>query len=122
MVFSRIMIRPTIRDVDSAIHSSRRGDSMTDSPAYEPNQNNGLNIDRCVCTDVTFREMKEWADAQIESNPKSCPTQHDVRAQFGCGTICGLCRPYIAKMLLTGDTEFSVIIPSANVSPEQDEP
>ena len=63
-----------------------------------------------------------WADAQIESNAKSCPTQHDVWAQFGCGTICGLCRPYIAKMLLTGDTEFSVIIPSANVSPEQDEP
>ena len=28
----------------------------------------------------------------------------------GCGAQCGLCRPYLRRMLQTGETEFSEII------------
>ena|GEM_PF-5055308 len=31
---------------------------------------------------------------------------------FGAGDSCGLCRPYIARMIATGETSFDVLDPS----------
>jgi bacterioferritin-associated ferredoxin len=30
--------------------------------------------------------------------------------ETGCGGQCGLCRPYLRKMLATGETEFSELL------------
>lgn len=35
----------------------------------------------------------------------------EIADRFGCGTGCGLCRPYLARMLATGETEFDVLPP-----------
>jgi bacterioferritin-associated ferredoxin len=33
-----------------------------------------------------------------------------VTKRFGCGSCCGVCRPYIERMLETGETVFHQII------------
>jgi len=55
-------------------------------------------VRKCVCFDTTFAELKEAEIRSVE----------EAGERFGCGTNCGLCRPYIAKMLATGETEFAI--------------
>ncbi|RYG88624.1 (2Fe-2S)-binding protein [bacterium] len=55
-------------------------------------------IVRCVCTDITFAELKESGLGTAEA----------IAEEFGAGAQCGLCREYIEKMLRTGKTEFSL--------------
>lgn len=55
-------------------------------------------IKKCVCFDTTFAHLKE---AEIKS-------LEEAAQRFGCGTNCGLCKPYIQKMIVTGETEFSI--------------
>lgn len=56
----------------------------------------------CLCFPHTFAELKEmallhgWQDVS------------DVTKAVGCGSGCGLCRPYLARMLETGETAFAV--------------
>jgi len=47
---------------------------------------------------VTFEELADAGVASLE----------EASEKFGCGTKCGTCRPYITKMLLTGETAFSI--------------
>lgn len=58
-------------------------------------------VNRCVCRDVTFARLKALA------------AEHgwgleELSRSTGCGTVCGLCRPYIRVMLATGRTEVPV--------------
>ena len=50
-------------------------------------------IVRCVCGDTTFEELK-----RLE-------TMEEIE-RSGCGVSCGLCRPYLERMLETGETAF----------------
>src|SRR5688572_18061064 len=59
-------------------------------------------IDRCVCFNITFAELKVYA----QSRP-GC-TLADLRERFGCTRGCALCLPYIQAMLQTGRTTFDV--------------
>jgi bacterioferritin-associated ferredoxin len=34
----------------------------------------------------------------------------DIQRETGCGAGCGLCRPYLRRMLETGQTEFTEIL------------
>ena len=34
----------------------------------------------------------------------------DLVAATGCGAGCGLCRPYLRRMLATGETEFRELL------------
>jgi bacterioferritin-associated ferredoxin len=63
------------------------------------NPKSGKPVTRCVCFDKTFAELKE---AGVE-------TLEEIQERFGCSTKCGLCRPYLLKMLETGETEFDVM-------------
>lgn len=56
-------------------------------------------VKRCVCFDTTFLDLKNAGVGSLE----------DAASRFGCGTNCGMCRPYISRMLDTGETEFAVI-------------
>lgn len=63
----------------------------------------GLRIDRCVCRDREFAELRTLATA----NGWGLPQLTDAT---GCGAQCGLCRPYLRRMLETGQTVFHQIL------------
>lgn len=37
-------------------------------------------------------------------------TLDDVARETGCGDNCGLCRPYVRRMLQTGETVFHEVL------------
>lgn len=62
-----------------------------------------IEIDRCVCYDVRFETLK----CALDERPR---TLDEIRSEFGCMDCCGMCRPYIERMLETGETVFHQII------------
>lgn len=63
----------------------------------------GLVIDRCICRGVPFAELLPRARA-------AGWTLDALIRETGCGGQCGLCRPYLRRMLATGETVFSQIL------------
>lgn len=63
----------------------------------------GVRIDRCVCRDRRFADLLPLARAGHW-------TLDALGAATGCGTQCGLCRPYLRRMLQTGETVFSEVL------------
>lgn len=62
-----------------------------------------LCIDRCVCYDRTFAELRVAATVDHLG-------MEEITKRFGCGSCCGMCRPYIERMLDTGETVFHQIV------------
>jgi bacterioferritin-associated ferredoxin len=63
----------------------------------------GLEITRCVCRGVAFEQLL----------PQARTAGWDLEAlmrETGCGAGCGLCRPYLRRMLATGETVFRQIL------------
>ncbi|MFV1979620.1 MAG: bacterioferritin-associated ferredoxin [Rhodothermia bacterium] len=61
-------------------------------------------IYRCVCFNRTFSELKQAAeDADADS-------VHELLEHVTFGSNCGLCLPYVERMLSTGETTFSEVI------------
>jgi len=60
-------------------------------------------VSRCICRNVTFAELLPRARA-------ASWTLDDLMRATGCGAQCGLCRPYLKRMLLTGETVFSELL------------
>lgn len=56
-------------------------------------------INRCICYDRTFLELKQSGLESLEA----------IRATTGCTSGCGMCAKYIELMLATGDTEFPIL-------------
>ncbi len=63
-------------------------------------------VDRCVCHEVTFADIQDWARHREET------TLDDIRDHWECGRSCGMCRPYLRRMLQTGDVQIPLMIPS----------
>ncbi|MBT8399803.1 MAG: (2Fe-2S)-binding protein [Rhodothermia bacterium] len=61
-------------------------------------------VDRCLCHGVTFRELKQVADA------KEIGELSDLQNVVPFGMNCGLCRPYVRQMLRTGEIAFDYLI------------
>jgi len=60
-------------------------------------------ISQCVCRHIPFAELLPLARARgwdLEA----------IRRETGCGDQCGLCRPYLKRMLQSGETEFHEVI------------
>lgn len=57
----------------------------------------------CLCYPHTFAELKKLAE---QNHWQSVA---DITAAVGCGSGCGLCRPYLALMLETGETAFDIL-------------
>ncbi len=66
----------------------------------------------CLCYPRAFVELKALADAQ------GWTTVAEISRAVGCGSGCGLCRPYLAAMLRTGETAFAVLPPEERDSAE----
>jgi bacterioferritin-associated ferredoxin len=60
-------------------------------------------ISGCVCRATPFHELLPRATA-------SGWDLAELVRQTGCGAQCGLCRPYLSRMLRTGETEFHEIL------------
>jgi bacterioferritin-associated ferredoxin len=65
-------------------------------------------IARCICRNIPFEDLLPQARAAHWD-------LDDLVRETGCGGHCGLCRPYLRQMLLTGQTAFHELLP-------QDEP
>lgn len=63
-----------------------------------------MRIDRCVCHKVTFAEIRDW---RVE-HPRA--GFEEVQRRFRCGTGCGLCAPYVRRLLRTGQVVFTQIV------------
>lgn len=68
-----------------------------------------VRIDRCICYDRTFAEVRVAAVAEDLN-------MDEITKRFGCGSCCGVCRPYLERMLETGETVFHQIIVSSEQS------
>ena len=60
-------------------------------------------VSRCICQATPFQELLVRATA-------SGWDLADLVRQTGCGAQCGLCRPYLSRMLRTGETKFHEIL------------
>jgi len=60
-------------------------------------------VDRCICFSRTFSELKSLADEHRLSDLASLQSV----AEFG--RRCGLCKPYVLRMLESGRTVFPVM-------------
>jgi len=57
----------------------------------------------CVCRRVPFAVLLPLARAEGWG-------LEELAAATGCGAGCGLCRPYLRRMLITGETEFRELL------------
>ena len=73
------------------------------SPAVQPSSRPAVQIDRCVCLNRRFEDLLPVALARGLGLA-------DLMRETGCGDQCGLCRPYLRRMLSTGETVFHQIL------------
>lgn len=62
-----------------------------------------LSITMCVCRRVPFATLLPHARERQW-------TLADLIRETGCGDACGLCRPYLRRMLATGETSFAQLL------------
>ncbi len=67
-----------------------------------------MRIDRCHCFRITFAELKAVAEAAgVRDGGR-------LSAHVDFGRKCGLCRPYVRRMLRTGETVFHKVVTEAD--------
>ena len=57
----------------------------------------------CVCRRMPFATLLPLARAEAWG-------LDELTTATGCGADCGLCRPYLRRMLATGETEFRELL------------
>ena len=57
-------------------------------------------VKRCVCHKITFSEILTLAEE------KNLNSYTQLLEEKICGMGCGMCHPYLNKMMATGETEF----------------
>jgi len=62
-----------------------------------------LSITQCVCRNTPFTRLLPLARAANW-------TLAELMRETGCGAGCGLCRPYLRRMLERGETVFHEIL------------
>ena len=64
-----------------------------------------VQVDRCVCRNRLFSDL--LPEARVQGWDLAA-----LMAATGCGAQCGLCRPYLLRMLETGETVFHELLPA----------
>lgn len=62
-----------------------------------------MRIDKCICTDMTFEQL-------VHEAREHGLTVDDLGECYGAGAGCGLCRPYLKRAIITGETVFHQIL------------
>jgi bacterioferritin-associated ferredoxin len=60
-------------------------------------------ISRCICRNTAFADLLPRARTEGWK-------LDDLMRETGCGAQCGLCRPYLRRMLRTGETAFTELL------------
>jgi bacterioferritin-associated ferredoxin len=60
-------------------------------------------VTMCVCRRMPFAQVLPLARAGGWG-------LEEIASATGCGAGCGLCRPYLRRMLATGQTEFHELL------------
>lgn len=63
-----------------------------------------MRIDRCICYQKTFKELKQIADSDGINELK------ELQKKVVFGQKCQLCHPYVKEMLVTGVCVFHEIL------------
>lgn len=63
----------------------------------------GVEVTRCLCRNVTFAHLLPQARGEGWD-------LGELIRRTGCGAGCGLCRPYLRRMLATGETVFRELL------------
>ena len=63
-----------------------------------------LGIDRCFCYATTFRDIRDVARTTGAGSVEA------LQAHILFGENCGLCHPYVRRMLRTGETVFDDVV------------
>lgn len=67
-----------------------------------------MTIDRCLCFNVRFEDLKEIAAAT--GVPPGEGGMAALQREVEFGKNCELCHPYVRRMLRTGETTFHEVI------------
>lgn len=62
-----------------------------------------MSVNRCVCFNVSFEKLKEIVEKY------DCSTVEELQEHIDFGLGCGMCCPYVEKMLNTGQIEFNLL-------------
>jgi bacterioferritin-associated ferredoxin len=62
-----------------------------------------ISVTQCLCRRQPFARLLPLARERGW-------VLEDLIRETGCGGQCGLCRPYLGRMLATGETEFSELL------------
>ncbi|HKP50623.1 MAG TPA: hypothetical protein VJU17_11445 [Gemmatimonadales bacterium] len=62
-----------------------------------------VRVSGCICRQTEFADLLPRARAHGWS-------LEELMQQTGCGAQCGLCRPYLRRMLRTGETVFHELL------------
>ncbi|MBF2052942.1 MAG: (2Fe-2S)-binding protein [Candidatus Sericytochromatia bacterium] len=63
-----------------------------------------MRIDRCICFQKTFAELKAIAQAHNAESVEA------LQQYVSFAQKCRLCRPYVAEMLRSGQTVFTRLL------------
>ena len=64
-------------------------------------------VDRCVCHHVPFKLLDQIVEREHDVETESTEQIfQDLQKRTKCSTGCGMCRPYILRMIETGQTSF----------------
>jgi bacterioferritin-associated ferredoxin len=69
-----------------------------------------VTITMCVCRQMPFARLLPLVRAEGW-------TLAGIMQETGCGDQCGLCRPYLRRMLRTGETVFHAILTDEDEPP-----
>ncbi|MFO8233536.1 MAG: (2Fe-2S)-binding protein [Longimonas sp.] len=67
-----------------------------------------MTIDRCYCYDVLFATLRDV------SCTTEAQTVAELQEEVCFGQNCGLCHPYVRRMLRTGQVTFHEVIEEAD--------
>lgn len=64
-------------------------------------------VDRCVCLKVPFRLLDQIVENEHDVETETTESIFEaLQKRTKCSTNCGMCRPYILRMIETGQTSF----------------
>jgi formate dehydrogenase assembly factor FdhD len=64
-------------------------------------------VDRCVCHKIPFKLLDQVVENEHDIETESAEAILDaLKRRTLCSTGCGMCRPYILRMIETGQTSF----------------
>lgn len=66
-----------------------------------------FSVYKCVCHEVSFADLKKIVDNEHDPiNESPAAILKALKSKTQCSTNCGMCTPYILKMIQTGQTRF----------------